>query len=232
MIATNSIQLLDWDSNFFGKKIGRITVKDESEFDLIKLKHQLSVESYDLVYIFSEELLPTYFEQPINTKVGFGMQISKNAIPRFSDNIKIYTSQEITPILKDLAYQAGHFSRFYLDVNFETTSFYQLYDKWLANSLGEDVLIITYLDNNQVAGMVTLETKADKNLIGLIGVDKHTRGKGIGKHLMNACIYYSQVQQKDYLEVYTQEENVNAYKFYESCGFNLISRRYIYHYWK
>lgn len=230
-MKTNNIQLLVWDTNFFNMKIGRVDVVDESAFDFSFIKNRSKEEGYELLYIFSKTPVKTHFEKPINTKIGFKMAITPNLKSSFSDKVKIYTGKKIKPILQKLAYQAGHFSRFKLDSNLSPSAFYKLYDQWLAKSLADDIMIIEYIDNNQVAGMVTLEIKKSSTLIGLIGVDNSFRGKGIGKHLVKSCIYHSQIQQKAYLEVYTQKENVQATKFYESCGFELANLSYIYHYW-
>ena len=222
---------LDWDSSFFNKKIGKLIIDENRNFCKDALIQQFNSSDFELIYIFCETELP-YFKAAINRKLLYRMTDLLDKKKKLSSNIAIYSEGKIRPVLKKLAYQAGHYSRFYLDKNFKQKEFEQLYDQWLQKSLNNDVKIISYQADGNILGMVTLEKKEDKTVIGLIGVETSYRGQNIGKHLINACIFYSIKQQKHTLEVYTQEENVGACKFYESCGFKLVNKQYIYHYWK
>lgn len=65
--------------------------------------------------------------------------------------------------------------------------------------------------------------------IGLIAVhDKHW-GKGIGSSLLNSISF---VYPNNKIIVSTQEQNKGAIALYEKNGFQIDTKKYIYHLWK
>ena len=103
---------LDWDSNFFEKKIAKIHLKETPsslEFGIYKKNN-----SYDLIYVFSENDISQILSlNPIDIKVIF----SKEVLPKpfnSSPNIDSYKG-DINNKLIELACIAGDQSRFKID---------------------------------------------------------------------------------------------------------------------
>lgn len=226
----NSITTLKWDSNFFKRNIGKITLERKKEIEVSNFKNE--DHFFDCVYIFSKEFLPQEkYGLPINTKVLYRYYLDD-----FSGEQPVAISElkdrKFIKDLKQLAYQAGHFSRFKLDKNFSSNDFTSLYDKWVENCFQDESIIFAQVSNKEdLLGMITLDIKKNHTQISLIGVDDKSRGQNIGKKLIQAVFARSVELNKTYVDVYTQGENTGACKFYNSCGFKEINRIYIYHLW-
>ena len=73
-----------------------------------------------------------------------------------------------------------------------------------------------------------------KSTIDLIAVDPSFQRQGVGKSLANQAFvhYWNRMLGHVNLHVSTQEHNVNAVRFYERLGFNLIRLSEVFHRWK
>jgi dTDP-4-amino-4,6-dideoxy-D-galactose acyltransferase len=231
---------LEWDSNFFGFPIGKITLSNEfslpSFTDFLAEKKK---ENFQLFYVFSDKnVLDNDFLEKNN-----GVLIDKKVVFRYKNNsteaiqlpstILRYDSTVLDANLLELALQSGHYSRFYLDKKFPTGSFEKLYTLWIKNSIdgsfADDIFI--WKENEQIEGMVTVKYQADTATIGLIAVDTAVRGKNIGSHLLNAVKNASHSKSIPYIDVATQIDNELACKFYQKNHFDTKTIDYIYHIW-
>ncbi|MEM1123698.1 MAG: GNAT family N-acetyltransferase [Bacteroidota bacterium] len=230
MIASELIQELIWDSTFFNKKIGKVTVQNKEQ--VVALQKDTVTQAFELIYVFSDRpLSKDLLGAPLNTKVLYRRDLSMADLPRLSDDVTIYQQEGLIEGLFDLAYQAGHYSRFWLDANFSETAFKKLYQQWMKKSLQPTSTIFVVPNVKDLQGMVTLDSKENFTQIGLIGVDKKARGQRYGKKLVDACFHHTIKKGLPYLDVYTQAENVGACHFYEACQFQEVSKTYIYHFW-
>ena len=97
------------------------------------------------------------------------------------------------------------------------------------NELEKEFHYIVAIENNEILGLVTwLVHGLPKH--GLFELDRicilgNSRGKGIGKKLVNALIedangwYINRNEQARKLYLLTHEDNINAHLFYEKVGF-------------
>ena len=146
------IKKLEWDSDFFGIKVGELIlnthteINSELDYDLIYVKsnteHQLAIKNYSNT--FSE------------TKILFGKELKilhslNNEVKSISE-----TDYDIDQIY-ELAFESGKQSRFKLDEKIGTENFEKLYKTWVDNSVNykfaSDVLL--YKIEDSVAGFVT-----------------------------------------------------------------------------
>lgn len=218
-------EYLDWDSNFFNLRIGKLEIGKEDIKELGKLKLYI-MNSFDLVYIYSK---------------------SKIAGITLVDNKRIYICRDPKKVIEDkrvndfsghprdlyeLAYQAGHKSRFKIDPNISEEDFNRLYNLWVDNSVNKSFAdyIKVFVENGIILGFITAKQFTDKISIGLIAVDKKSRSKGIGKKLISSIISIAAANKLP-IEVATQADNIVACQFYESMGFTLKDESYIYHLW-
>lgn len=220
------IEYLDWDSEFFKLYIGKTILEDNSKLDFRNIKENIASSIYDLVYIFSKKRLDVI--NPIDQKRTYIWQPSIVLSP---DN-SIVNFVGSPNSLYELAYQAGHKSRFKLDSNISEFDFKRLYRLWIDNSLSGSFAdyVKVYMANEMPIGFITAKRYLDKISIGLVAVNNDTRGKGIGKKLM-ASIMSIGANENIPIEVATQGENVGACRFYESLGFIVKEESYIYHFW-
>lgn len=217
---------LEWDSEFFKLHIGKMVIEDTSKLDFYELKDIVDTSEYDLVYIFSKKRLNG--ENPIDQKRTYIWQPSSMLV--VDDSIVNFIGSPDT--LYELAYQAGHKSRFKLDSNISESDFRRLYKLWVNNSLNGSFAdyVKVYIENGTPIGFITAKRYSDRISIGLIAVDSYARGKGVGKKLM-ASIMALGDKENIPVEVVTQADNVGACRFYESLGFAVKEESYIYHIW-
>lgn len=217
---------LNWDSEFFKLHIGKIVLDVTSKLDFYEIKDYVSASEFDLVYIFSKKRLDGI--NPIDQKRTYIWQPSSTLVV---DN-SIVNFVGFPDTLYDLAYQAGHKSRFKLDSNISESDFRRLYRLWIDNSLNGSFAdhVKVYMANRVPIGFITAKKNPDRISIGLIAVNSEARGKGIGKRLMASIMDMGDKVNLP-VEVVTQADNIGACRFYESLGFVIKEESYIYHFW-
>lgn len=241
MQAKDLINFLEWDSNFFGFKVGKSDLNNlestASEYNRI-----IKESDYKLIYCFADPTVGTasYIEEIINgailvdTKVTYVKRVLKNI------NLESQTDQQIQSVIindneiQDLAIQAGIYSRFCIDANFESPKYEQLYKLWIENSINRKIAdeVVVYKEARKVEGLLTIGTKINRADIGLVSVDELARGKGIATKLLKYAEQYSSIHGFEELQVVTQQNNTPACKLYERYGFSLESTVNIFHIWK
>lgn len=217
------IRLLEWDSKFFNKRIGKL------DFDLAlfnKFQNLSQLEDFDLIYIFSPVEVP--FEVPLmDIKLTFSKSV--NFKEPISEVVQFDANKHQYNQLLELTYQSGHDSRFLKDPSFGLKQFKRLYKQWIDNSItNDDTTVLIHQSSNTIDGFVTLKKSHESAQIGLIAVNPQSQGKGIGKKLIDSVESVLKVDTK--LIVATQETNKGACKFYEKLGFRVEKKEYIYHY--
>ncbi|MDR7130567.1 ribosomal protein S18 acetylase RimI-like enzyme [Algoriphagus sp. 4150] len=217
------INHLSFDSSLFNYPVGKIYVPgdwDEQEF----LKNSAK---YRLVYIFSELPLPITDAsiQLVDTKITYYKSIVES--DEMSSDIAVYRGEMNEDLLK-LALESGAYSRFKLDSRLAQNEFEKLYKLWIKKALNSGSI----LEAVNLQGMVSYDLKEEAAGIGLIAVSDKSRGRGWGKKLMKAAEAKAFSNGAKTITVSTQEANVPACRLYESLGYKLKEKVYIYHYWR
>jgi dTDP-4-amino-4,6-dideoxy-D-galactose acyltransferase len=229
---------LSWDSNFFGINIAKIETDQSSATAILEAIDQLKNEDIKLIYIFSQKALEIAEYNSDNLqfidvgpKVLYHKKLQK--APDYYTQIESYKAAEASDKLYDLALQSGVYSRFKLDPKLPRDAYEKLYSIWIENSVNRSIAdeVLVFMENGQIAGMVTLSKKGDWGDIGLIAVDETFRGKKIGHHLLNAAYKYFFDRGITELGVETQLNNLGACRFYEANEFLVHKVEYLYHCW-
>lgn len=232
-----NINFLEWDSNFFEKKIGYIDLSNDSWKDVNGIFKIGKDESFDLVYGFLKvkdkqtkipDLVKRYYQ---TTNVVYQKKTSNETI-LVDDNIRKADAEKDNVALKELAFQAGHSSRFFKDLKFGFDSGERLYHAWIENSLNKSFANeVKVYAHEEVFGLITLKSKDNDSEIGLIAVDSKHRNQNIGTKLLASAEKYAQENKSNFIKVGTQIENANACRFYEKNHFTPESFTQIYHFW-
>jgi dTDP-4-amino-4,6-dideoxy-D-galactose acyltransferase len=225
------VKVLEWDSNFFNKKIGVIEIEEEIEI-------LLDFEGLDLIYV--KQIENEHFEAKgfkeayADTKVVFSKSISKsnNLLKGFI--FSAFDTDINREQIYKLAYESGKFSRFKLDNNFQKHEFEALYKRWVDNSFSKEYAdaILVYKDNSAILGFITYKIFKDYATIGLIAVCVTHQGKGIGRALLKAVENELANTFVKELRIPTQLQNEHACGFYTKLGYNIIEKTIIKHYWR
>lgn len=196
----------------------------ENNFDELHFLKQ--AENFQLVYLFSDQ--PIEFESKNIIEVDKKITFKKDVSDAFNDaGIQIYSGL-LTDNLLQLAFQSGEYSRFKTDPRLSGEEFKSLYKIWISKALTTRSLLVT----EDQSGMITFTISGEYLNIGLIAVEQHGRGKGIGKKLMRAVEQKAVELGIKYIVVPTQENNISACKFYQSLGYLEVEKTYVYHWWR
>ncbi|MBD5272014.1 MAG: GNAT family N-acetyltransferase [Bacteroides sp.] len=228
-------KILDWDTDFFQRKIASINGCEVDEELIDNAIHKLFKQGIECIYLI--------MRKPFNTeKYDIVLADRKrtyiHSIPEYKE---LKYLEEITiqsPIydgnssdLYGLAIQSGEYSRFKVDTHFSTLEFENLYKKWVDNSVNGDFAdyVIVAMDSLP-RGLITGKIYSDKIIIGLFATDHCYRGRGIGSLLMQKIL--NEAADKSLkVEVVTQADNRHACTFYENFDFKMADEIYIYHIW-
>lgn len=232
--------ILAWDSNFFGYKVGRINDLPVTKDDLSHFIKNIKQDNLELAYFSSSKAqinilnsFATHFDiKLVDTKVTYHKVLKNN--PVTDKNIVAYTKDYPEEKLLNLAVESGVYSRFNVDKNIASSKFEALYQTWMINSVNKKIakeVLVCYI-KDEIAGFVTLGEKNNRADIGIIAVDKNFRGQGIGKSLMFAAENW--FIQKGYasIQVVTQKNNFPACGLYEYCGYEVDKMDYFFHLWR
>lgn len=233
------VQLLDWDSRFFGFGVARLLCENPTKAEIQTALTECRTVGARLIYWHARchdddatQSAQQHGAWLADRKVTFVVPIcSAGAIPA---DVDIVPTTTFTPQLESLAWQSGEYSRFALDKRLPADAFRQLYSQWLRNSLSGAIarVVLTLRDDTgNELGLLTLGEKNSRADIGLLAVDEQARGQRIGKRLVAEAHRIAASAGHTKLQVVTQRDNVLACDFYESCGFAVSDEEYIYHLW-
>lgn len=232
------ITFLEWESDFFGFQIGELVYEEETP-EIEVILHDARKNHYKLIYLKSANRVNkiTHYLSPIisvylSCKLTFVYNIDTIELNQVDKNIIKFTGRNDE--LYDLAFQAGHESRYKLDRQFSNSDFEKMYRKWIDNSrngiMGHEIYV--YEEGNVIQGFITYKKIPPGKLsIGLIATGYDFRGKGIGKALISKTKEYMKFNDINELFVSTQESNKGACEFYLKQGFKIHSKQYIYNIW-
>lgn len=217
-----SITPLPFDTSLFKYPVGRVKIEaDFNEEEFLK-----EAAGFQLVYLFSEQEIEFKSKDilAVDRKVRFQKEVEKQLLPSM---VTSYSGQ-VSPSLLDLALQSGVYSRFKTDTRLTAKEFESLYTIWVSKAIASGALLCT----EDGKGMISYATTADALTVGLLAVDASARGKGYGRKLMQAVEAKADELGKKVLIVPTQEQNIPACKFYESLGYRISHKEYVYHWWR
>lgn len=225
------IKQLEWDTDFFGYKVGHAIIGSDD----ININDELLKEAnnFKLVYLISDKEIKTEIEKLYLVDIKTTL-VKEPLIKEKCIELKIVENTEGNEEqLKNLALQSGIYSRFKKDSNFKNNEFEKLYLKWITDSINKKIAdtVLIYVENDVCKGFITLKYKENYAEIGLIAIEEHSRGKGIGLSLL--CTVNNLTKDKGLtgIHVTTQFENIPAMKLYKKAGYKIVSKKYVYHLW-
>lgn len=228
------VECLQWDSDFFGLRIGRTDVAASEKWNMLQQEAGLLRIDYDLIYIFSEQELPVDSNSMrlVDTKTIYAKAIDTSAI--MPSTIERYQETLPNADLYRLALVSGVYSRFRLDDCFPAESYERMYRCWIERSVDGSMadVVLVHRTDNLIDGMITLKIDIEVAHIGLVAVAESAQGKGIGTMLVKAVEAHLQSNTTvRHLKVATQWANKPACHLYEKNGFVVEEKTNIYHWW-
>jgi dTDP-4-amino-4,6-dideoxy-D-galactose acyltransferase len=233
---SNGVQVLEWDSDFFGFGVCRIEAGKTACLEVAV--EDARKRGMKLLYWFVDptdkaapEAATAVGARLVDRKVTYLHDLTDMGEPTLNPHLT--RAIDVTPQLRTLAIESGHYSRFKVDPGFAPGAFDQMYDIWLERSVKGMIAreVLVYKDSSHELGFVTLGVKNGRANIGLIAVDSNSRCKGIGAHLLKAAFLRAKEWGLSEITVVTQQDNIGACRFYERYGFVAETVEHIYHIW-
>jgi dTDP-4-amino-4,6-dideoxy-D-galactose acyltransferase len=222
------VELLAWDTEFFGRKIGVLTGELASS-DVVAA--ELAAAKRDgYTYLISRP--PVDDASAIRTLEGAGFYLTDVGVTWASTTarylegterattVRHATSADL-PLLTSEAVKLFRRSRFYSDPFFSEAEADRLHVAWLENSVSGKAANAVLIRPD--SGFVTCKLKGGDAEVPLIGVWEQSRQRGAGRELMTAAVEWFASQGVKTVRVKTQVKNLRAMNFYHRLGFDLDS---------
>jgi ribosomal protein S18 acetylase RimI-like enzyme len=227
------VETLEWDTQFFGINVGRVTEPDLQP-EQLKLVHDQSRDhGIQLLYWLASPLCKNLGSLAsesgfrfMDFRLEFDIRIaedSKASPPPLS--IRPYEEKDIQSLV-EIAHEVHTDSRFYLDPIFRDQS-PRLFEKWIERDVSRSHGIVFVADIGEGAcGYCTCHAhpnQADVGQIGLVGVHPQAAGKGLGKNLIATALRWFENSGFQSVSVATQGANIAAQRLYQNAGFKTRS---------
>lgn len=233
-------EILEWDTEFFGMKVARITELVRNEAELTDILLSLKASSTALVYwpsdrIVNQDTISRLGGKLVDSKMTFAIDFRVFPVEEYvsSNIIEQYTSSMCNKELESLAIQSGEYSRFAKDTNIPQDKFFALYKIWIDRSIRKEIAeeVLAIREGERIVGLITLGNKNGRGDIGLLAVDRNYRGKRYGEKLVQAAQRWFVDNGYRCGQVITQGANIQACNLYKKCGYSIENVEYFYHFW-
>jgi len=236
--AVEPCELLPWDTNFFGIKTARVLTGTMTPEIAVSVDNWCKTHGIQWLYFLANPNDPaiTASAQRNGYKlVDVRMTFDRDpkGVTAASPIISPFLLADM-PFLERIAAASFTDSRFYHDGRIPVEKCNELFVTWTRSSCQSDTdHILVARENGEAVGYVTChaDRESRNGTIGLIGVDSHHRGRGIGRNLLNASLTWAAGLGLQRMSVVTQARNSAARKLYERCGFVEKSSQPYFHKW-
>ena len=245
MYTEEPCQFLPWDTDFFARRIARVTGHRLTPQRVEAILTWCETHAIDCVYFLADSdhaetvrLAENYGFRLVDIRVTLQCNL-KDRQATLSNNpteiVRVRQSRPSDiPALQAIAQSSYGDSRFYFDPCFPIESCEALYETWIKRSCEgyADVVRVAEV-NDQPVGYVSchLMRNAPHGQIGLVGVGSQTRGMGVGQTLLYHSLDWFADHGVEVVRVVTQGRNIAAQRLYQRCGFLTHSVQLWYHKW-
>tara|TARA_B100001287_G_C22684338_1_gene532371 strand:+ start:2419 stop:3171 length:753 start_codon:yes stop_codon:yes gene_type:complete len=238
------VELLKWDTNFFGFSVAQIQkeIIHEKHLDEIfsfckknrvKLL-QFKCDAHHRPSILLAESANFHFADVRMTLVCNLNELDfKNTDIKEDLSFRVGSKKDI-PALKDIVTDLYTHSRYYFDTNFPRDDVHGFYQNWIEKSVKSefDDVVYVLLNKHTHIGCCSVSYNSDnKASIGLFGIDPNSSGRGFGAILIHKVLSEMHKNDVKSVSVVTQGRNYLAQKLYQRAGFCNEKMEIYYHKW-
>jgi dTDP-4-amino-4,6-dideoxy-D-galactose acyltransferase len=240
-------ELLEWDTEFFGRRIARVNGNRLDERLAGEVVEWCRTERIECLYFLADAA----DVQSISAAEHhcFGMKdvrltykrrlspsspSSNRPFPESPPGVRMRASRsDDIDVLEALSEGNYTESRFYFDRRFNRSSVALMYKIWIRKSVQGEAERVWVLEwNGQAAGFITCHLLGDRTgQCRLGGLHPDLRGKGLGRHLYETALHWFAEQGVETVIYVTQARNVQAQRLFQRLGFLSDSTQIWYHKW-
>lgn len=234
----NIVQLLEWDTEFFGHRIARLNKNcldnkllnealDWCQKQGIECLYFLCASDDDQSVMLAEAA--GFHQVDIRVELNW-KTVEPITLP--SKNLREAQALDIK-ILQQIAAQAFTNTRFSFDDHFNSNRVADLYQRWVAGSCANDShKVFVAGEDSNIEGFITCQFDDSAiGRIGLLSLVAESHGKGYGRALVQTAQRYFVTAGVTEVKVVTQARNIAAQRLYQSCGFRTYQVGLWYHKW-
>jgi dTDP-4-amino-4,6-dideoxy-D-galactose acyltransferase len=242
-LTSGAIEPLPWDSGFFGHSIARVAGDRLTEKQCEGVLAEAAGSGIELLYFLATADDP----ETIRVAQHAGFQLVDVRVELEADAAAVTRIDSPAPpgyalrrataadvrVLRAIAAGAYTNSRFFADDRIDRSRAEELYATWIERSVcGDlaDIVLVADLDGTPCA-YITGRIRNDGASIGLLGVARSARGRGLGGRLVRSFAEFASDRGGTTVTVVTQGRNVNAQRIYQRCGFLTRSTNLWFHRW-
>jgi len=233
---------LDWDSDFFGFRIARLTVNRLDQNLLEQVLKWCDIHLIDCLYFLADahdERTVRLAERHAFRFVDIRLTLERQANDfvgveegAFQGVVHLCAPGDVQT-LRAIARVSHLDSRFYHDSFFPRPLCDALYETWIEKSCSgyADAVMIAEFDGEPVGYVSCHLLNQAKGQIELFGVKADFQGRGVGQRLIHESLQWFVRRNIKEVIVITQGRNLNAQRLYQRCGFLTRSVQLWYHRW-
>ena len=231
-------RLLEWDSEFFGRRIGRVCAARIGPADVERIREWADAEGVECLYY----LAPAADAESVRTAEEAGFRLTDIRMTRVRDleggfgalpeGVEPFRREDI-PALRAIARVGHRDSRFYFDGNFPRDRCDALYETWIEkNCAGGANAVLVVRHAASVAGYMAVKLARDETgILDLMAVAPERRQGGVGHRLVQGSLAWLAGQGCRHFRVVTQGRNVGSARIFEDFGFRTSTVEHFYHFW-
>jgi len=239
MVAHEPCRLLEWDSRFFGLRIGSVVLPTLDRAGMDRVLAWCRAGRIDCLYLLSDavdvathRLAEDEGFRVVDVRVTLEREVGGTATERESACVRPASPADV-PALRAIAAASHRQTRFYSDGRFDYARCDELYSTWIERSCDgwADAVWVAELDG-RLAGYLTCHRRGQgRGEIGLVAIGPDGRGRGLGHDLVERGLVWFRSQDLSRISVVTQGANVAAQRLYQSAGFRTASVQLWHHLW-
>ena len=229
--------VLDWDTEFWGVRIGRVVAEELTEERLQDVDRWADELGLACVYY----LAPGTDAASAHVAESGGFRLMDLRVELRRDAAPTPRSRGVREALpadrerlREIAAGSHGVTRFYADPHFPDERCDLLYATWIERSLeGWAATVLVAERDGEPVGYCSCHLDQPKAVgsIGLIAVDEDARGGGVGLALASAAVDWCAANGARTMSVVTQGRNAGALRTFQRAGFLVSSIDLWFHKW-
>jgi dTDP-4-amino-4,6-dideoxy-D-galactose acyltransferase len=238
MTTETTCEYLEWDSAFFGQRIGRVVGNRLSPKTISAVLRWVEAEHIGCIYFLADAGHPQTIA--LAETNGFRLvdirltldRLIKPSEPVWPGVAAIRNLQAAdVPALREIAAVAHRVGRFHSDPDFPDDRCDELYATWIEKSCSgyADIVLVAEVGDS-VAGYISCHlSEKGEGSIGLLAVASHFHRRGIGDQLVKASLDFFLANGMTRASVVTQGSNCASQRLYQERGFRTRAVQLWYH---